>query len=92
MSLFVITMGFGDSILAGSLTLGLLTLPVVIRTTEEALLSVDSSFRIGSYALGASKLYTIRKVVLPIAFPILLPENPFNRAWFRRNGSDSFYQ
>lgn len=69
MSLFVNTMGFGDSILAGSLTLGLLTLPVVIRTTEEALLSVDNSFRIGSYALGASKLYTIRKVVLPMAFP-----------------------
>jgi phosphate transport system permease protein len=72
MSLFVNTMGFGDSILAGSLTLGLLTLPVVIRTTEEALLSVDSSFRIGSYALGASKLYTIRKVVLPIAFPNII--------------------
>lgn len=72
MSLFVNTMGFGDSILAGSLTLGLLSLPVVIRTTEEALLSVDSSFRIGSYALGASKLYTIRKVVLPIAFPNII--------------------
>jgi phosphate transport system permease protein len=72
MSLFVNTMGFGDSILAGSLTLGLLTLPVVIRTTEEALLSVDQSFRIGSYALGASKLYTIRKVVLPMAFPNII--------------------
>jgi phosphate transport system permease protein len=72
MSLFVNTMGFGDSILAGSLTLGLLTLPVVIRTTEEALLSVDNSFRIGSYALGASKLYTIRRVVLPIAFPNII--------------------
>lgn len=72
MSLFVNTMGFGDSILAGSLTLGLLTLPVVIRTTEEALLSVDNSFRIGSYALGASKLYTIRKVVLPMAFPNII--------------------
>jgi len=72
MSLFVNTMGFGDSILAGSLTLGLLTLPVVIRTTEEALLSVDGSFRHGAYALGASKLYTIRKVVLPIAFPNII--------------------
>jgi phosphate transport system permease protein len=72
MSLFVNTMKFGDSILAGSLTLGLLTLPVVIRTTEEALLSVDSSFRHGAYALGASKLYTIRKVVLPIAFPNII--------------------
>jgi phosphate transport system permease protein len=72
MSLFVNTMKFGDSILAGSLTLGLLTLPVVIRTTEEALLSVEGSFRHGAYALGASKLYTIRKVVLPIAFPNII--------------------
>jgi phosphate transport system permease protein len=69
MSLFVNTLGFGDSLLAGSLTLGLLTLPVVIRTTEEALKAVDDSFRQGSYALGASKLYTVRKVVLPIAYP-----------------------
>ena len=66
MSLFVNTLGFGDSILAGSLTLGLLTLPVVIRTTEEALKSVENSFRHGSYALGATKLQTIRRVVLPI--------------------------
>jgi phosphate transport system permease protein len=72
MSLFVNTLGFGDSLLAGSLTLGLLTLPVVIRTTEEALLAVDDSFRQGSYALGASKLYTVRKVVLPIAYPNII--------------------
>ena len=72
MSLFVNTMGFGDSLLAGSLTLGLLTLPVVIRTTEEALKAVDDSFRQGSYALGASKLYTVRKVVLPIAYPNII--------------------
>lgn len=69
MSLFVNALDFGDSIIAGSLTLGLLTLPVVIRTTEEALKSVHDSFRHGSYALGATKLQTIRKVVLPIAFP-----------------------
>lgn len=72
MSLFVNTMGFGDSLLAGSLTLGLLTLPVVIRTTEEALKAVDDSFRQGSYALGASKLHTVRKVVLPIAYPNII--------------------
>ncbi len=72
MTLFVNTLGFGDSILAGSLTLGLLSLPVVIRTTEEALKSVDDSFRIGSYALGATKLQTIRKVILPIAFPNII--------------------
>jgi len=72
MSLFVNTLGFGDSILAGSLTLGLMTLPVVIRTTEEALRSVDNSFRHGSYALGASKLETIRRVTLPIAYPNII--------------------
>ena len=72
MSLFVNTLGFGDSIIAGSLTLGLMTLPVVIRTTEEALKSVDNSFRQGSYALGASKLQTISRVTLPIAYPNII--------------------
>ncbi len=72
MALFVNKLGFGDSILAGSLTLGLLALPVIIRTTEEALKAVDMSLRIGSYALGATKLQTVRKVVLPIAFPNIL--------------------
>lgn len=72
MSLFVNKLHFGDSILAGSLTLGLLALPVIIRTTEEALKSVDDSLRVGSYALGATKLQTIYKVVLPIAFPNIL--------------------
>lgn len=72
MALFVNQMGFGASILAGSLTLGLLALPIVIRTTEESLKSVDDTFRQASYALGGSKLYTIRKVVLPIALPNIL--------------------
>jgi len=72
MALFVNKLHFGDSIIAGSLTLGLLALPVIIRTTEEALKSVDDSLRIGSYALGATKLQTIQKVVLPIAFPNIL--------------------
>jgi len=69
MSLFVNTLGWGDSILAGSFTLGLLTLPLVIRTTEEALKAVPDSLRQGSLALGATKLQTIRRVVLPVAFP-----------------------
>jgi len=69
MALFVNTLKFGDSIIAGSLTLSLMVLPIIIRTTEEALKSVDDSMRIGSYALGASKLQTIRKVVLPICYP-----------------------
>ncbi|MDR1698307.1 MAG: phosphate ABC transporter permease PstA [Prevotellaceae bacterium] len=69
MALFVNAMGFGDSILAGSLTLGLLVLPLVIRTTEEALKAVPDSYRTGSLALGASKLQTVRRVVLPAAMP-----------------------
>jgi len=69
MSLFVNTLKFGDSILAGSLTLGLLSLPLVIRTTEESLKAIDNSYREGSLALGATKLQTIRKVIMPMAMP-----------------------
>lgn len=72
MALFVNKLKFGDSIIAGSLTLGLLVLPVIIRTTEEALKSVDDSYRLASYAMGASKLYTIKKVILPIALPDII--------------------
>jgi len=72
MALFVNTMGFGDSILAGSLTLGLLSLPLVIRTTEESLKAIDFSYREGSLALGATKLQTIWKVVMPMAFPNII--------------------
>lgn len=72
MALFVNTLGFGDSILAGSLTLGLLVLPVVIRTTEEALKAIPDSFRQGSLALGATKLQTIRRVTLPMAMPNII--------------------
>lgn len=72
MALFVNTLGFGDSMLAGSLTLGLLVLPVVIRTTEEALKAIDNSYRNASLALGATKLQTIRRVILPMAFPNII--------------------
>jgi len=72
MALFVNYLEFGDSIIAGSLTLGLLVLPVVIRTTEEALKSVEDSLRVGSLALGATKLQTIQRVVLPVAFPNII--------------------
>lgn len=72
MALFVNTFGFGDSILAGSLTLGLLILPLIIRTTEEALRAIPDQYRTGSLALGASKLQTIRKVILPMAFPNII--------------------
>lgn len=72
MALFVNTLGFGDSIIAGSLTLGLLVLPMIIRTTEEALKAIPSSYRAGSYALGATKLQTIRKVLIPMALPNII--------------------
>ncbi|MDO4692899.1 MAG: phosphate ABC transporter permease PstA [Porphyromonadaceae bacterium] len=72
MALFVQKLGFGDSILAGSLTLGLLALPLIIRTTEEALKAVPQTYRLGSYALGATKLQTIVRVVLPAAMPNIL--------------------
>lgn len=69
MALFVNTLGFGDSIIAGSLTLGLLVLPLVIRTTEEALKAVPYTYRTGSLALGATRLQTTWRVVLPAALP-----------------------
>ena len=72
MSLFVVTLGWGDSIIAGSFTQALMSLPLIIRTTEEALKSIDDSFRHGSLALGATKLQTIRRVVLPMAFPNII--------------------
>jgi phosphate transport system permease protein len=66
---FVIFLKFGKSILAGSLTLALLVLPVVITATEEALKTVPDSYRQASLALGATKWQTIIKVVLPQALP-----------------------
>lgn len=72
MALFVNVLSFGDSILAGSCTLGLLVLPLIIRTTEEALKAIPDTYRTGSLALGASKLQTIRRVVLPMAFPNII--------------------
>ena len=72
MALFVKYLGFGDSILAGSLTLGLLCVPLVIRTTEEALKAIPDSYREGSLALGATKLLTIRYVILPMGMPNII--------------------
>lgn len=69
LGMFVLFLGLGTSIAAGALTLGLLTLPVVISTSEEAILSVPQSFRLVSYSLGATKWQTIRHQVLPHALP-----------------------
>ena len=72
MALFVNYLGFGDSILAGSLTLGLLSIPIVIRTTEEALKDIPDSYREGSRALGATRLQTIWHVILPMGMPRII--------------------
>jgi phosphate transport system permease protein len=69
LGMFVIFFGFGKSILAGSLTLAFLILPVVITATEEALKSVPETYRHASLALGATKWQTIIKIVLPQALP-----------------------
>jgi len=66
---FVLFMGLGTSILAGALTLGILTLPVVISTAEEAILAVPQEFRTVSLSLGATRWQTIRYQVLPHALP-----------------------
>ena len=60
---------FGISMLSGALTLAIMVLPVIMRTTEEALLSVPKNYREGSFGLGAGKLRTIFKIVLPAAMP-----------------------
>jgi phosphate transport system permease protein len=70
--LFVLTLGLGWSILAGGLTLAFMTLPTVIRTSEEALRAVPAAYREVSLSLGASKWQTIRKVVVPAALPGIL--------------------
>ncbi len=72
LGLFVLFLQFGTSILAGSLTLAIMTLPVIISTAEEALKAVPQSFRVVSISLGATKWQTIRRVVLPQALPGLL--------------------
>ncbi|MEJ2758815.1 MAG: phosphate ABC transporter permease PstA [Anaerolineales bacterium] len=69
LGLFVLFLNFGTSILAGSLTLSIMTLPIIISTAEEALRAVPQSFRVVSVSLGGTKWQTIRRVVLPQALP-----------------------
>ncbi len=69
LGLFVIFLNFGTSILAGALTLGIMTLPVIISTAEEALRAVPQSFRLVSISLGGTRWQTIRRIVLPQALP-----------------------
>lgn len=70
--LFVDVLGLGYSILAGSLTVSIIILPVIIRTTEEALKSVPKSYREASLGLGATKFQTLYKVIVPSALPGVL--------------------
>ncbi len=69
LAMFVKYLGFGPSLLSASLTLALLIIPVIIRSSEEALLAVPSEYREASLALGISKWQTIRHVVLPASIP-----------------------
>jgi phosphate transport system permease protein len=69
LGLFVLFLQFGTSIIAGSLTLALMTLPVIISTAEEALRVVPIEFRTVNISLGGTKWQGIRRVVLPQAFP-----------------------
>lgn len=69
---FVIALKWEYSFIAGSITLAIMVLPVIMRTTEEAILSVPDSYREGSFGLGAGKLRTIFRIVLPAAMPGIL--------------------
>jgi phosphate transport system permease protein len=72
LGLFVLFLNFGTSIVAGSLTLAIMTVPVIISTSEEALRAVPQSFRVVSVSLGGTRWQTIRQVVLPQALPGIL--------------------
>lgn len=72
MLFFVYSLKWGYSLLAGAFTLAIMVLPTIMRTTEEALLTVPDSYREGSFGLGAGKLRTIFRIILPSAMPGIL--------------------
>lgn len=72
MLFFVNALGWGFSLLAGAFTLAIMILPLIMRTTEEALKAVPDSFREGSFGLGAGKLRTVFQIILPSAVPGIL--------------------
>lgn len=72
MLFFVVALGMGLSILSGALTLSVMILPLILRTTEEAILAVPDAYREGSFGLGAGRLRTVMRVVLPSAAPGIL--------------------
>lgn len=72
LAIFVKFLGFGVSILSGSITLGIVILPTIIRASEEALMAVPDKYRRASLAIGATRWQTVKKVVLPAAIPGIL--------------------
>ncbi len=70
--MFVIACKLGNSMLSGALTMSIMVLPTIIRTTEESLMSVPDSFREGSFGLGAGRLRTVFRIVIPAAVPGIL--------------------
>ena len=72
MLFFVMQLKWGYSLIAGAFTLAIMVLPVIMRTTEEALIAVPDSYREGSFGLGAGKLRTVFTIVLPSAMPALI--------------------
>lgn len=72
MLLFVVFLGWGYSLMAGACTVAIMILPTIMRTTEESFLAVPDSFREGSFGLGAGKLRTVFRIILPSAVPGIL--------------------
>lgn len=72
MLFFVKTLGWGWSLISGALTASIMILPTIVRSTEETIKSVPREFREGSYGLGATKIRTIFKIILPTASPGIL--------------------
>ena len=69
---FVITLGWSYTLISGAITLSIMILPLIIRTTEEALMAVPDSYREGSFGLGAGRLRTVFRVIIPSAMPGIL--------------------
>ena len=69
---FVITLGWSFTLLSGVITMAIMILPLIMRTTEEALMAVPDSFREGSFGLGAGRLRTVFRIVLPSSVPAIL--------------------
>ena len=92
-SFLVIYLGFGVSLIAGQITLALMVLPTIIRTTEEALRTVPVMIREGSLALGATKWQTIRKVILPSSVPGYRDrDHPLDREGCQGDGPDHVHR